>query len=57
MNHSTIKKADQVYVLRQGRIVEEGSFKELSAKSGGMLNAMLAAQSLLEQEKFTEVEG
>ena len=45
---STIAKADQVYVLRQGRIVEEGSFKELSAKSGGMLNAMLAAQSLLE---------
>ena len=45
---STIAKADQVYVLCQGRIVEEGSFKELSAKSGGMLNAMLAAQSLLE---------
>ena len=53
---STIAKADQVYVLCQGRIVEEGSFKELSAKSGGMLNAMLAAQSLLEQEKFAEVE-
>jgi ABC-type bacteriocin/lantibiotic exporter with double-glycine peptidase domain len=47
---STIAKADQVYVLRQGQIVEEGSFKELSAKSGGMLNTMLAEQSTLEQE-------
>jgi ABC-type multidrug transport system fused ATPase/permease subunit len=43
---STIVKADQVYVLRQGQIAEEGSFKELSEKSDGMLNAMLAAQSL-----------
>ena len=54
---STIAKADQVYVLRQGRIVEEGSFKELSAKSSGILNAMLAKQSLIEQEKLTEAEG
>jgi ATP-binding cassette subfamily B protein len=43
---STIVKADQIYVLSQGRIVEEGSFKELSAKSDSMLNVMLAAQSL-----------
>ena len=54
---STIAKADQVYVLRQGRIVEEGSFKALSAKSGGILKAMLSEQSLLEQEKLTEAEG
>jgi ABC-type bacteriocin/lantibiotic exporter with double-glycine peptidase domain len=47
---STIAKADQVYVLRQGLIVEEGSFTELSGKSGSMLNTMLAAQSLLEQK-------
>ena len=40
-------KADQVYVLRQGLTVEEGSFKELSMKSGGILNTMLTAQSLL----------
>ena len=43
---STIVKADQIYVLSQGRIVEEGSFNELSAKSYSMLNVMLAAQSL-----------
>ena len=54
---STIAKADQVYVLRQGRIVEEGSFKALSAKSSGILNAMLAKQSLIDQEKLTEAEG
>ena len=42
---STIAKADQVYVLSQGRIIEEGSFTTLSEKSGGVLNSMLAAQS------------
>ncbi len=42
---STIAKADQVYVLNQGKIVEEGSFAELSKKTGGMLFAMLVAQS------------
>ncbi len=41
---STIVKADQVYVLREGKIIEEGSFKTLSMKSGGTLNKMLAAQ-------------
>jgi ATP-binding cassette subfamily B protein len=51
---STIAKADQVYVLRQGRIVEEGSFKALSAKSGSILKAMLTAQLPLEQEKLAE---
>jgi len=42
---STIAKANHVYLLNQGRIVEEGSFTELSAKSGGLLNIMLSAQS------------
>lgn len=41
---STIAKADQVYVLSQGRIAEEGSFSKLSRLSGGVLNAMLSAQ-------------
>ena len=45
---STIAKADQVYVLRQGRVVEEGSFAELSVKQSGFLNTMLAAQTPLE---------
>jgi ATP-binding cassette subfamily B protein len=48
---STIAKADQVYVLRQGRVVEEGSFSVLSLKSGGILNSMLEAQLPLERER------
>jgi ATP-binding cassette subfamily B protein len=54
---STIAKADQVYVLRQGRVVEEGPFSVLSVRPGGILNAMLAAQLPLEQEKLAEVAG
>jgi ATP-binding cassette subfamily B protein len=38
---STIASADQVYVLRGGRVVEEGEFRQLSVRSGGILNAML----------------
>ena len=41
---STVANADRVYVMRQGRVVEEGSFVVLSQKAGGILNAMLAAQ-------------
>lgn len=51
---STIVKADQVYVLRQGRVIEEGSFSALSVKSGGVLNGMLLAQLPLEQAKLAE---
>lgn len=54
---STIAKADQVYVLRQGRVVEEGSFSALSVTSGGILNAMLTAQLPLKQNKLAEVVG
>ena len=42
---STIARANHVYVLSQGRIAEEGTYLELSAKSGSMLNAMLTAQT------------
>ena len=51
---STVAKADQVYVMRQGRVVEEGSFSVLSVKPGGILNAMLAAQLPLEQKRPAE---
>ncbi|MEQ1794852.1 MAG: ABC transporter ATP-binding protein [Nitrospira sp.] len=46
---STIAKADTVYVLHQGRIIEEGSFPELAKRNGGTLSAMLATQSLTEK--------
>jgi ABC-type multidrug transport system fused ATPase/permease subunit len=42
---STIAKADQVYVLHQGRVIEEGAFASLSAIGGGILSSMIAAQS------------
>jgi len=41
---STIAKADQVYVLSKGDILEEGSFKNLSSKKGSILNEMLQKQ-------------
>jgi len=47
---STIARADQVYVLRLGRVVEEGSYSVLSVKSDGILKAMLTAQIPLEQK-------
>jgi ABC-type multidrug transport system fused ATPase/permease subunit len=49
---STLARADQVYVLRQGRVVEEGSFAILRVKPGGILNAMLAAQRPLERAEI-----
>lgn len=54
---STIANADQVYVLRQGRVVEEGPFSVLSVKPGGILNVLLAAQLPLEQKKLAEAAG
>ena len=41
---STIAKADYVYVIKEGRIAEEGTFLSLSGKSGGILHNMLALQ-------------
>ena len=41
---STIAKASQVYVLKNGNIIEEGSFNILSNKKGGILNSMLMKQ-------------
>ena len=44
---STIAKADQVYVMRQGRVVEEGPFNVLSTKPDSLLNSMIAVQQPL----------
>jgi ABC-type multidrug transport system fused ATPase/permease subunit len=41
---STIERADQVYVLGHGRILEEGAYRELRAKPNGLLAGMVAAQ-------------
>ena len=54
---STIAKADQIYVLCEGRVVEEGTLSVLSVKSKGIFNAMLRAQLPLEQKKLADVAG
>ena len=42
---STISKADQVYVLNNGNIIEEGSFENLITKKDGILTQMLRNQT------------
>ena len=44
---STIARADQVYVLQDGNVVEDGAYDGLSKKSGGVLAGMIASQQLL----------
>ena len=46
---STIAKADQVYVMRQGRVIEEGPFTVLRTRPGSILNDMIAIQQPLQQ--------
>jgi len=41
---STIAKADQVFVLNAGRVVESGSFAALSSRPGSILARMVSAQ-------------
>lgn len=46
---STLSKADKVYVMQSGKIVEKGSFDKLSAKSEGYLYNMLKLQNKKQQ--------
>ena len=41
---STVACADSIYVLRQGRVVEHGSFDTLAQREGGFLHGMLRLQ-------------
>ena len=43
---STISKADKIYVLKLGKILEEGSFAELSNKDSSIFSGMLSNQNL-----------
>ncbi|MCS3824366.1 hypothetical protein [Salinibacter ruber] len=43
---STVKKADRVYVLDEGRVIEEGSYHELRAGENGEFREMVEMQSL-----------
>jgi ABC-type multidrug transport system fused ATPase/permease subunit len=41
---STVRDADRIVVLDAGRIVQAGTFEELSEQRGGLFAAMLARQ-------------
>jgi len=43
---STIRGADRVYVLADGKIVEDGGFDELAAKPGGVFRRMCELQDV-----------
>jgi len=43
---STVKNADRVYVLDQGRVIESGSYHELRSREDGTFREMVEMQSL-----------
>ena len=43
---STVKSADRIYVLEEGRVVEEGSYHELRERESGQFKEMVEMQSL-----------
>jgi len=46
----SVRRADLVYVMEAGRVVESGAWDELVARAGGRLRTLAAAQGLLEDE-------
>ena len=47
---STIKKADRIIMLDGGKVVESGTFEELSTREKGPFKSMIESQLLMEQE-------
>jgi len=43
---STVKNADQVYVLDEGRVIEAGTYHELRHQEDGKFREMVEMQSL-----------
>jgi len=43
---STVKNADRVYVLDEGRVIEEGTYHELRSRKNGEFREMVEMQSL-----------
>ncbi len=43
---STIRKADEVYVFNEGKVVEYGSYERLSKQQDSLLHKMIAQQAL-----------
>ena len=57
---STIREADHIYVLHQGRVVEEGTHRSLLGRSGRyaqLVNAQSDAQALAPCQCGTETQG
>jgi len=42
---STVRRADQIAVLHEGRLVESGSHEELLARTGGFYRRLVEADS------------
>src|SRR5207249_3564610 len=47
---STVRRADVIYVLEQGRLVESGSWEVLLAKADGRFRALCRAQGINSEE-------
>jgi ABC-type multidrug transport system fused ATPase/permease subunit len=43
---STVKNADRVYVLDEGRVIEAGTYHELRSRENGRFRKMVEMQSL-----------
>ncbi len=43
---STVKNADRVYVLDEGRVIEQGAYDELRMRENGEFREMVEMQSL-----------
>jgi ABC-type multidrug transport system fused ATPase/permease subunit len=43
---STVKNADRVYVLDEGRVIEQGSYEELRMRENGEFRRMMRMQRL-----------
>lgn len=46
---STIQKADKIYVLEQGRLVEVGNHRELMGRAQGVYRRLVGMQNLGEE--------
>ena len=44
---STVKSADRIIVLDEGRLIEEGSFKELVELEGGVFRNLVETQAII----------
>jgi ABC-type multidrug transport system fused ATPase/permease subunit len=45
---ASVRRADTIYVLERGRVVERGGWDELVRRPGGRFRAMCRAQGLLD---------